>query len=218
MDAAARPAGRRDPAGGAWRSSASRCISRPATTDILGEEKVDRASGCRNTPRIDCDMVVVAAGIRPNVEIGRDQRPDGRARHRGRRPDARPGRGRHLRRRRVRPAPRRGVRPGRPAVGAGQVLADHLTGRTRGRLPRLADRHQAQGGRRRRGLDGSAGAGARQTTSRSCSPSPRRASSRRWSSATTGWSARPCSAIVQGRVPDAGLRPWVCRCRTSGSS
>ena len=43
-----------------------------------------------------------------------------------------------------------------------KVLADHITGANpQRRVPRLADRHEAQGGRRRRRLDGPQGAGAR---------------------------------------------------------
>ena len=54
-----------------------------------------------------------------------------------------------------------------------KVLADHLTGAdTQRRLPRFADRDQAQGGRRRRRVDGHQGARACPTTSSCSSPSP----------------------------------------------
>ena len=50
----------------------------------------DKVRGVRlaGPAEIACDLVVVAAGIRPNAEVAVDQRPAGRAGHRGRRPDA----------------------------------------------------------------------------------------------------------------------------------
>ena len=147
----ARPRRRRDPAARAWSSSASASSPGTRTTAIMGDRTRSAASGCATRPTIDCDLVVVAAGIRPNTDLARDQRLHRRAGHRRRRPDAHRRRRRRLRRRRVRAAPRRGLRPGRAAVGAGRGAGrpDHRR-RPGRRVPRLADRDQAQGGRGRR--------------------------------------------------------------------
>ena len=99
---------------------------------------------------------------------------------RRRRPDASVDDDRHLRGRRVRAAPRRGVRAGRPAVGAGERAGrPHHRAEPGGRVPRLADGDEAQGRRGGRGVDGRQGARSARTTSSSSSPSPRAASTRR---------------------------------------
>ena len=107
-------------------------------------------------------MVVVTAGIRPNVGLGvvsgltveRAIVVDDQMR---RVDDAG-----HLRRRRVRPAPRAGVRAGRAAVGAGDGARRPPHRRRPGRgVPRLAQRDEAQGRGRRRRVDGGQAPGAR---------------------------------------------------------
>ena len=105
--------------GRASRSSASRCTPRPGPPRSWARTAVP-GLWLRRRPQIECDMVVVAAGIRPNVGPGRHQRIHRRAGDRRRRPDAHHRRRRRLRGRRVRAAPRRGLRPGRAAVGAGR--------------------------------------------------------------------------------------------------
>ena len=104
----------------------------------LGSGQGRAASGCADETEIDCDLVVVAAGIRPNTDVAADQRLHRRAGHRGRRPDAHGRRRRRLRRRGVRPAPRRGLRPGRPAVGAGGGAGRPDHRRRPGRAPTSA--------------------------------------------------------------------------------
>ena len=128
--------------------------------------------------RLECDMVVVSAGIRPERRSGARRRPVGRARHRRRRRPAHGERFVDLRDRRVRAASRPGLRPRRAAVGAGAGARRPADRRERARrLPRLARVHQAQGdGRRSRG-DGRQGAGDRAT--KSCTTPSRRAASTR---------------------------------------
>ncbi len=112
-------AGRRDPEGQPWRRWASTSICRKQTTEILGGDTRHRP--CiqgRHDARLRH-----GGGLRRHQAQRRDRhalRADRRARHRGRQPHAlgrRPGR---LRRRRMRPAPRPRLRPGRAAVGAGE--------------------------------------------------------------------------------------------------
>ena len=174
----------------------------------LGPGPGARASGCATTSEIECDLVVVAAGIRPNTDVAADQRVHGRARHRRGRPAAHRGRRRRLRGGGVRPAPRPGLRPGRPAVGAGRRARrrDHRR-RPRRRLPRLADGHQAQGGRRRGRLDGAhrARAGDRRAH-RLLRAGPGRLQVRRHPR-RQGGRRHPAGRQPQGRLPAAGLRP-----------
>ena len=89
-----------------------------------------------------------------------------------------------------------------------EVLADHITGsELEGRLPRFAGGDQAQGRRRRRGVDGRQGARERPTTSSSSTPSPSAASTRPSSSGTASWSAQRWSATCKKVVvPDPGVR------------
>ena len=89
------------------------------TTAILGE---DRVLGLRfaDGGTLECDMVVISAGIKANWEIAAGC---GLTVERGIVVDDQmrsPGRSRHLRRGRMRAASRPHVRPGRAAVGAGQ--------------------------------------------------------------------------------------------------
>ena len=120
-------------------------------TDVFGTAHVEGV-GLADGRRIDADLLVIAAGVRPNTDIGVRVGARGGARHRRRRPDAhrRPG---HLRDRRVRAAPRRGLRPGGAGLGAregaGRRRHRHRPDR---RLSRQPDGDQAQGGggRRRR--------------------------------------------------------------------
>ena len=174
----------------------------------------------RRPRRSPCDMVVVAAGIRPNVDAGRAERARGRARHRRRRPDARVGRAdRHLRRRRVRAAPRRGLRAGRAAVGAGQGARrpPHRRrpdgGRTTVRAPRRSSRSPgvdvaAMGvtapERRRRRVRAVLRAAPRRVQERR---RPRRQAGRR----------DAARRRQQGRAPHPGVRPAARRCPRSAS-
>ena len=184
---AARRGGRRDPRARVLERSGIDGPHRQARPPrSCGAGRGVSGVGVRRTARaLDCDMVVVTAGIRPNVDLGvvsgltveraivvDDQMrtvddPDiyavGEcAQHRGEVYGL------------VAPLWEQAV-----------VLADHITGaEPERRLPRVADRDEAQGGRRRRRVDGRQGPGARRTTSSSGSPSPSAASTSRWSSAT----------------------------------
>ena len=60
------------------------CTSRRRTTAILGERARSRGLALQGRQQLDCDMVVISAGIRPNVALGTRGRPRGRARHRRR--------------------------------------------------------------------------------------------------------------------------------------
>ena len=126
---------------------------------------------------------------------GRHQRLHRGTGHRRRRLHAHHGRPGRLRGRRVRAAPRRGLRPGRAALGAGRRAGrpGHRHRHHRGLL-RVPHRDQAQGRRRRRGVDGRAGPGARHRRAHRASPSPSAASTSRWSSGTRSSSAQRCSA------------------------
>ena len=167
------------------------------TTAIMGEDKV-RGVWLLDHPLLECDMVVVAAGIRPNVDLAvtsgftveraivvDDQMrtmddPDVYAvgecvQHRGEVYGL------------VAPLWEQAV-----------VLADQVTGAdTERRLPRLADRDQAQGGRRRRRLDGGAGPGAGHRRAHRLLRAAAGASTSRWSSATRSSSAQRCSATAR---------------------
>ena len=100
------------------------------------------------------------------------------------------------------------------------VLADHLTGAdTQRGLSRLPDRHEAQGGRRRRRLDGRQGARASLTTSSCSTPNPGTACTRRWSirdGKLVG--ATLLGDVSQGVVPDAGLRQRAAAARRAGGA
>ncbi len=178
------------------------------TTAIWGPDKV-RGVRLRDLTEIACDLVVVAAGIRPNTDVAADQRLHRRAGHRGRRPDAdRRGR-RRVRGGGVRPAPRRGLRPGRPAVGAGGRAGrpDHRR-RSRRALPRARGPRPSSrwpGSRWPRWASPSR-SGTPTSTSSSPNPKqghlqvdrdPRRQDHRR----------HPARRQPQGRLPAAGLRP-----------
>ena len=71
------------------------------TTAIMGEDKV-RGVWLLDHPLLECDMVVVAAGIRPNIDLAVTSGLHRGAGHRRRRPDAHDGRPGRLRGRRVR--------------------------------------------------------------------------------------------------------------------
>ena len=157
------------------------------TTAVLGADKVTGVR-LRDRPDIDCDMVVVAAGIRPNVDLAVTQRASRWSAPSWWTTSCGGRRGRHLCGGRVRPAPRRGLRPGGAAVGAGHgPRQPHDRRRHYGGLPRLADRHQAQGRRRRGGVHGPQ-ARSGTPTNTSSSPSPAAASTSPSSSGTTRWS------------------------------
>ena len=143
-------AGRARSCGAAWRRSASRSHRRRRTTEILGKDAVTGVAARRRPDASTCDMVVVAAGIRAERRAGGDQRA--RPVERGIVVDdqmrALDDAGR-LRGRRVRPAPRPGLRAGRAAVGAGQGARRPRSPAANPRrgVPRLPDRDEAQGGR-----------------------------------------------------------------------
>ena len=90
------------------------------TEEILG---TDHAEGVQlaDGRTIPADLVVLAIGIRPNIDLARAAGPRRQPRRQGVRRHAhqRPG---YLRGRRMRGAPRPGVRPGGAAVGSGQGL------------------------------------------------------------------------------------------------
>ena len=163
---------------------------------------------------IDCDMVVVTAGIRPNVGLGVVS-------------------GLTVERAIVTDDQMRAVDdPDIYAVGEcaqhrgevyglvaplweqAAVLADHITGvEPEGRLPRVADRDEAQGGGRRRGGDGGQGpraAGRRvrpvrraQARRLQVGGHPRRQADRR----------DAARRRQEGRVPDPELRPRAAAAR-----
>ena len=105
-------------------------------------------------------MVVIAAGIRPNVDLAVARGPGRRARHRRRRRPRVRGRAGRLRDRRVRRASRPRVRAGRAAVGTG-AGARRSVDRTKPRraVPGLEHVDEAEGRRRRRRGDGRQGSG-----------------------------------------------------------
>ena len=100
-----------DPDGGEYlkRKMEDLGVKRAARTNarrrILGNGQ-SKASHSSDGERIDADLVVIAAGIRPNADLGRKAGVDGQPRHRRQRlhGDVRP---RHLRGRRMHRASRR---------------------------------------------------------------------------------------------------------------
>ena len=118
-------------------------------------------------------------------------------------------RGRHLRRRRVRPAPRAGLRAGRAAVGAGDGAgrSPHRAQPAR-RLPRLQARDQAQGHRASSWRRWAGRARATPTTRSCSSPSRGAACTRSSSSATASSSARSL-------LGDLGKVSFLCRRSTA---
>ncbi len=54
-----------------------------STSEVLGEDRVTGLA-FKDGSTLECDMLVIAAGIRPNAEIGRSARPDRRTRDRRR--------------------------------------------------------------------------------------------------------------------------------------
>ena len=123
--------------------------------DARGRQRARHRPRFADGSELECDMVVVVGRRPAQRRARRAVRPAGGARDRGRRRDARRRRGRHLRRRRVRAAPRPALRARRAAVGAGDgPRRASLRPQPAGRLPRLQARHQAEGLRRRAGHDG----------------------------------------------------------------
>ena len=93
------------------------------TTEVIVDDETNgwlKGITFADGERLDCDMLVIAAGIRPNVGLAQRAGLTVERAHRHRRPHAVDRRRRRLRRRRVRTAPRSGLRSGRAAVGAGQ--------------------------------------------------------------------------------------------------
>ena len=107
----------------------------------------------------------------------------------------------------MRPAPRRGLRTGGAAVGAGRGARQprHRRGLHRG-LPRLPDRHQTQGCRRRSRVHGPAGPGTGDgRTHRVLRAQPRRVQVHRHPGQQDG-GRHPARRQPQGGLPDPGLR------------
>ena len=100
--------------------------------------------GCAShrAKRLEADLVVIAAGIRPNAELGRKAGLEVRPRHRRQRlhGDVRSG---HLRGRRMHGASRADVRAGRAAVRAGQGAGGHDHGQPRDRSSRARRRRRS---------------------------------------------------------------------------
>ena len=127
------------------------------TEAILGENigGEDKVTGLRfkDGEEIPADLVIMAAGIRPNIALAKSARSPLRARHRGERHDAdlRPE---DLCGGRMRAASRAMLRAGRAAVRAGQGGGEP-SGRIRAHALRgLGGFHQAQGDRHRPVLGG----------------------------------------------------------------
>ena len=115
----------------------------------------------------------------PEHRAGRSRRPALSTRHRRHRHPADRHRPAHLRRRRMRRAPRHRLRAGGAAVRAGQGLR-HAPGAVRHRpLQRQPDQHQAQGHRHRPVL-GRRLHRRRRAARRSCCPIRSAASTRSW--------------------------------------
>ena len=177
-----------------------------STTAVLGEERVTGLA-FKDGSTLDCDMVAVAAGIKPNAEIGaRCGLTVGRAivvdDHM--RSVADPAR---LCRRRMRPAPRSGLRLGRSAVGAGQGVGRPYHRQEReGRLLRLQARHEAQGDGRGARLDGGHGAGGRARRGHPVLGAEARAVQEAHRPQGTSRRRHHARRHQQGRLPHAGLR------------
>ena len=137
-----------------------------STREFLGNGKVEGLAFA-DGGRLDVDMVVISAGIRPRDELARacglEVGPARRGRRRRRAADVRSG---HLRRRRGRLASRDGLRPGRAGVRDGRGRRGEPRGLDADLLRlRHVDQAEAHGrgrrqlrrslrrGRRREGLD-----------------------------------------------------------------
>ena len=189
------------------------------TTAIMGEDKV-RGVWLLDHPLLECDMVVVAAGIRPNIDLAvtsgftveraivvDDQMrtmddPDVYAvgecvQHRGEVYGL------------VAPLWEQAV-----------VLADHVTGTDLGRrVPRFADRDEAQGRRGRRGVDGRAGSGAGHRRAHRVLRTAARGLQVAGDPGREAHRRNDAGRYVQGRVPDAGVRPRAAAARgTAGDA
>ena len=151
---------RRRPPSCSGSSSRWGCASLTGTGDDGGARATVASTGVafRDGSTLDCDMVVVAAGIRPNVELAQ---PAGLAVERGIVVGddlACPGADGCLRDRRVRRASRSGLRPRRAALGTGAGPGRSADApRPHARLRGLAALDEAQGRRRRRRRDGREG-------------------------------------------------------------
>ena len=170
---------------------------------------------------IPCDMVVVAAGIRPNVELAAASGLHRRARRSSSTTRCAPWTTTDV------------YAVGECAQHRGQVyglvaplweqaivLADQLTGtEPAGGVPRLADRHQAQGRRRRRRVDGRDRSRSATTTRTSSSPSR---SAGVYKSVVIRddrlVGATLLGDMQQGRVPACRPSTAGCRCPRSASS
>ena len=180
------------------------------TTEILvGDDGAVSGVTFTDGSTLDCDTVVVAAGIRPNIGLAMVSGLETAARDRRRRHSMRSvddddiyvvGEC----------AQHRGevyglVAPLWEQAGGARRRRDRREPRRR--LPRLAARDEAQGGRRRRRVDGRQGARSATTTSSSSSPRPAAASTRRVIIRDGHADRRhPRRRRLQGRVPDPGLR------------
>jgi nitrite reductase (NADH) large subunit len=105
-----------------------RVLTATTTTKVQADTRV-RAVEFSDGARLTCDLVVIAAGVRPNVELARACGLRVGPRHcRGRWPRL-PGSARRLRDWRLRRASGCRVRTGGTGMGTAAVLADRLTAR-----------------------------------------------------------------------------------------
>ena len=155
-------------------------------------------SARRTAPTLPADLVVFATGIRPEVALARDAGLEvGRGVRRRRQP-ARQRAGR-LGGRRVRRAPRHGLRAVGAAARAG-ARRGRRDRRAARRVPRRGAGDDAEG-RRHRPLLRRAARPSTTRATRRCSRSTRGASATAsWSSATAAWRARRCSATSATRA------------------
>ena len=201
--------------------SASACITGTRTTAVWGAGQGPRRPAARTTTELACDLVVVAAGIRPNIDLAVDQRVHRRAGDRRRRPDAHrsttttstPSASACSTAARSTAWSRRCG--SRPWCWPTRSPAPTRTPRTTARGPRPSSRSPAS----RSPSMGVHRAGAGRPTSTSSSPSrsrgrlqvaghPRRQAHRR----------HAARRQQQGRLPAAGLRPRPAAARGAASS
>ena len=168
--------------------------------------------------RLECDMVVVSAGIRPERRAGEGRRPGGRARHRRWRRSAVGERPARLRHRRMRAASRPGLRARRAAVGTGAGARRSPDRQQRARrVSRLSGVHEVEGDGRRSGGDGRQGASRRRRGRALLRAVARRLQEDGRAGRPAG-RRHPARRPRRGAVAAAGLRSRPCRCPTTAPS
>ena len=115
------PLGRGSAEGSRWRGAACKFRMPAKTIAITGDRSASAGVQFDDGRELEADLVVMAAGIRPEHRPRPRGRPALRARRAGQR-HAADLRSLHLRRGRMRPAPQQHLRPGRAAVRAGEGL------------------------------------------------------------------------------------------------